>query len=255
VRSSLVAAWVLAPWLAGTAGASPDDLVARPLVLAPGEVDLRLTAEVTVEYHRETSLISLAPDAWVGVAERWTVGVIHSDASVDKIGTGASLCIASAERCDHVYRGSGIDVRYSALAGELAIAPRARALIRDVDPVKPAVTLGAYVRWTRGRFAISSDPYVRLPLANSALGNRSALVLPIWLAVQPMAGVMIAAHTGYDADFVVLRDGGHGPLSVVITARAAAGVELTVEAGWGQLLGPQHDAKTGTVLITAGWRG
>jgi len=252
VRSSLVAALVLAPWLAGAASASPDDLVARSLVLAPGEVDLRLTAEVTVEYHRTTSLISLAPDAWVGVSDRWTVGLVHSDASLDRLGTGASLCVA--ERCAHVYRGSGIDVRYSARAGDLAVAPRARVLLRDVDPFKPAITLGALLRWTHGRFAITSDPYVRIPLANGALGNRASLVVPIWLAVQPAAGWMIAAHAGYDADFAVLRDGGHGPLGLVVTARATAALAVIVEAGWGQLLGPQHDAKTGTVLVTASWR-
>jgi hypothetical protein len=253
VQSSIAVALMLA-LLAGTAGAAPDDLVARPLVLAPGAVDLRLTAELAVAYHDPTSLVSLAPDAWLGLSDRWTVGVIHSDPSVDRIGTGASLCVASAAHCDHVYRGSGLDVRYGALAGAFAVAPRVRAVIRDVDPFKPAVTLGALVRWTRGRFAITGDPYVRLPLANAALGNRSALVVPIWLAVQPAAGWLVAAHIGYDADFAVFLDGGHGPVSVVVTARATAAVELTVEAGWGQLLGPQHDAKTGTILITAGWR-
>jgi hypothetical protein len=254
VRSSLAAALVLVALLAAPAGASPDDLVARPLVLAPGAVDLRLTAELAVEYRQAIRPVSLAPDAWLGVSDRWTLGLVHSDASVDRIGTGASLCVGSSDHCDHVYRGSGVDARYSALAGDFALAPRVRALIRDVGPFKPAVTLGALVRWTRGRFAITSDPYVRIPLANAALGNRSALVVPIWLAVQPAAGWLVAAHTGYDADFVVLRDGGHGPVSLVVTARVTAELELTVEAGWGQLLGPQHDAKTGTVLVTAGWR-
>ncbi len=255
MRSSLVAALVIAPLAAGTALAAPDDLVARPLVLAPGSVEIRLTAEVTIAYHRGISLVSLAPDAWLGVSERWTLGLIHSDSSLDRIGTGGSLCVASADLCDHLYRGSGLDVRYSALAGDFALAPRFRALIRDVEPFKPAVTLGALVRWTRGRVAITSDPYVRLPLANSALGNRSALVVPIWLAIQPAHGWLVAAHTGYDADFVVFRDGGHGPASLIVTARVSSPLELTVEAGWGQLLGPQHDAKTGTILVTAGWRG
>jgi hypothetical protein len=253
VHSSIAAALVLAA-LAGTAGAAPDDLVARPLVLAPGGLDLRLTAELAISYHDPTSLVSLAPDAWLGISDRWTVGLIHSDPSVDRIGTGGSLCVASPAYCDHVYRGSGIDVRYGALAGDFAVAPRVRALIRDIDPFKPAVTLGALVRWTRGRFAIAGDPYVRLPLANAALGNRSALVVPIWLAVQPAAGWLLAAHIGYDADFAVFRDGGHGPVSLLTTARVTAELDLTVEAGWAQLLGPQHDAKSGTILVTAGWR-
>jgi hypothetical protein len=234
--------------------AAPDDLVARPLVLDEGAVELRLTAEISIEYHHSRGLISLAPDAWLGLSPRWTLGVIHSSSSVDRIDTGASFCVAAADSCDHVYRGGGLDVRFAARDGALAIAPRARALLRDLDPMKPALTLGALVRWTRGRFAILGDPYVRLPLANGDLGNRAALVLPLWLAVQPATGWQIALRTGYDADFAVLRDGGHGPISLAVTARVTAALELAVEAGWAQLLGPQYDAKTGTIFVTAGWR-
>jgi len=251
VRATLAAAILLA---SAAARAAPDDLVARPLVLDEGGLDLRLTAEISIRYQRSEELISLAPDAWFGVTPRWTVGMIHSNASLDRIDTGASLCVASSASCDHVYRGSGVDVRYAAVRGRFAVAPRVRAILRDIDPAKPAVTLGALVRWTRGRFAIMSDPYLRLPLANHKLGNRSALVVPVWLAVQPATGWQVAVHLGYDADLEVLRDGGHGPVSLAVTARIVAGFELTAEAGWAQLLGPQHDAKTGTILITAGWR-
>jgi hypothetical protein len=254
VRSTIAAVMVLA---AAPAYAGPDDLVARPLVLPAGAVEVRLTAEIAVRYHRGARLVSLAPDAWWGVSRRWTLGVIHSNPSVDRIDAGASVCVADndATLCDQAYRGGGVDVRFSALDGALAVAPRARALIRDLDPFKPAITVGAQARWTRGRFAIVSDPYLRLPLANHDLGNRAALVVPIWLAVQPASGWQIDLHTGYDADLVVFRDGGHGPFSLGVTARLPRGIELRVEAGWAQLLGPQFDAKNGALLITTGWRG
>ncbi|MBC7976561.1 MAG: hypothetical protein H7138_16430 [Myxococcales bacterium] len=256
MRSSLAAAAVLAAVTAcPTLGhAAPEDLVARPLVLDEGTIDVRLTAEISVEYHHSRGLLTLAPDAWLGLSPRWTLGVIHSNPSVDRIDSGASFCVAAADSCDHVYRGGGLDLRFGARGGPLAIAPRVRALLRDLDPMKPALTLGALVRWTRGRFAIVSDPYIRIPLANSDLGNRAALVLPLWFAVQPATGWQIALRTGYDADFAVLRDGGHGPISLAVTARVTSALELAVEAGWSQLLGPQHDAKTGAILVSAGWR-
>jgi hypothetical protein len=241
--------------LAGPARASPDDLVARPLVLAPGAFEARLTAEYRIFYHRTRGLVSLAPDAWLGLSPRWTVGVIHSSASVDRIATGASFCLSSDDTaCDHVYRGGGLDVRYLARDGALAVAPRLRALIRDLDPWKPALTVGALVRWTRGRFAITSDPYLRIPLANAALGNRTAVSLPLWLAVQPARGWQLALHTGFDADLAVLADGWHGPLALAGTVRLTATLEATLEAGWEQLLGPQYDAKTATIQLSLGWR-
>lgn len=202
-----------------------------------------------------TRLVSLAPDAWWGIAPRWTVGLIHSDPSLDRIDASATFCIAdpAASPCDRLYRNGGVDVRYGAVVGRFAVAPRLRFLVRDLDPFKPAITTGALLRWTTGRFAIVGDPYLRLPLANHDLGNRASLSLPVWFAVQPARGWMIALHTGFDADLVVLRDGWHGPLGLGVTARVTPEVDLGLEAGWFALLGPQFDGKHGTVLVTAGW--
>jgi hypothetical protein len=240
----------------GSAAASPDDVVARPLVLDEGAVDLRLTVETNLEAGRIARPLSLAPDAWWGITPRWTLGLIHSNASLDRIDAGATFCVrqSDASTCRDLYRGSGVDVRYSALAGAWAIAPRLRVVIRDVDPFKPATTLGALVRWTHGRFAIASDPYVRLPLANHSLGNRAALSVPLWLMVQPAGGVMIAAHTGFDADFVVIGDGYHGPLALGATYRVTPEVDVGVELGWLKLLGAQPDAKRGTAQVMVDWR-
>jgi hypothetical protein len=238
------------------ADAAPDDLVARPLVLDDGAIELRLTAEINVQPRFVGRPLALAPDAWWGISPDWTIGVIHSDPSVDQIDSTATLCVVQSDisTCDRAYRGSGIDVRYGALAGALAVAPRLRLLARDISPFKPAVTLGALARWTRGRFAIISDPYLRLPLANRTLGNRAAVFVPLWLAVQPATGWELALHTGYDAELAVLRDGAHGPIALVASTAVTRDIDLGIEAGWAHLLGPQHDARHGTVMISAGWR-
>jgi hypothetical protein len=247
----LAVACVLA---SAAAHAAPDDLVARPLVLDEGGLDLRLTAEIGVRNLQWGVPLSIAPDAWWGIARHWTVGAIHSDASVDQIEAGATLCVRELSvPCSHPYRGSGIDVRFGALDGALALAPRVRLLVRDVDPFKPAATLGALVRWTRGRFAIASDPFLRIPLANSELGNRIALSIPLWVSIQPARGWMITAHSGFDADLAVLRDGSHGPFGLGVTARVSPAVDVSLEAGWGRLFGPQYNAKVSAVLITTGW--
>jgi hypothetical protein len=237
------------------AHADPDDIVSRPLVLPQGSVELRLTAAINVQQRSVGEPISLAPDAWWGVSPRLTVGLIHSDASLDQIATSGSLCIrqSAISTCEHFYHGGGVDVRYSALEGDLALAPRLRLLVREIDPFKPAVTLGALLRWHRGRFAIATDPYLRLPLANHALGNASAIMLPVWFEVQPATGWMVALHAGFDADLVVLRDGGHGALGFEVTARASDAIDVGASAGWGSLLGPQHDARHGTVMLAASW--
>jgi hypothetical protein len=237
------------------AGAAPDDLVTRPLVLDDSALEVRITAAINVQPPLIGRPLSLAPDAWWGISPRWTIGVIHSDASVDQIDASATFCVRQSDvsTCNRLYRGSGIDLRFDALAGPLAVAPRLRALIRDISPFKPAIALGALMRWRHGRFAITSDPYLRLPLANHTLGNRAAVFLPIWFAVQPAARWEIAVHTGYDADLAVLRDGAHGPFAFVVSTYLTPELDVGLEAGWAHLFGPQHDARHGTILLSAGW--
>jgi hypothetical protein len=235
---------------------SPDDLIARPLVLEPGAIDVRLTLAINLQQRSIAEPTALSPDAWWGVLPRLTLGLIHSDASLDQIATSGSLCIRpSTSTCPHRYKGSGVDVRYSAIEGQFALAPRVRAVIRDTDPFKPALTLGALVRWAHGRFAITGDPYLRLPLANAPLGNRFAIDLPVWFAVQPASGWMIALRSGFESDLVVLRDGSHLAFAVDVAARATDHIDLGVEGGWASLLGPQHDARHATIMLAAGWHG
>jgi hypothetical protein len=242
--------------VARPANAEPSELVARPLTLAPGELEARLVTELSLSRGAIAEPISLAPDAWYGVAPRWTVGVVHSAQSLGLIADGATLCFRGRPPfgCDRAYNGSGVDVRWSWREGPLAVAPRARLLLRDVDPWKPAVTAGALARWTRGRFAIASDPYLRLGLANRDRGNRAALVVPLWLAVQPTRRWLIALHGGWDSELATVLDGWHGPLGLAMEARAVAHLHVGVEAGFGSLYGPQTDAKTRTLAISLAWR-
>jgi hypothetical protein len=237
--------------LTSTAHANSDDIITRPLVLAPGQVTAALTLEYSLTTRSVGTPVSVAPDAWVGVTDRLTLGVIHSSPSVDRIDARSSLCLRGTElTCDHAYRGSGIDVRYR-LRDD--IVPRARVLLRDIDPLKPALTLGALMRWTHGRFSLRSDPYLRFGLANRGEGNRAAFVVPVWIGFQPTCRWLLELHTGADGDLAVIRDGWHMPFSAVVTARATSALDIVVEAGFSQLYGPQIDIRQRAVMITAAY--
>ncbi|HET7503056.1 MAG TPA: hypothetical protein VFK02_18675 [Kofleriaceae bacterium] len=249
----LVAIAVLAAPVA--AWASPDELVGRPLVLDRGGVVAGLTIELGAPAGQFAAPLSIAPDVWLGATSRLTIGVIHSSAAVDEIDAHASLCFRGDDlTCGHAYRGSGLDVRWSWLDGPLAVAPRVRLLARDVDPWKPAATLGALARWTAGAIAITSDPYLRLGLANQDLGNRAALFVPIWLAVQPAARWMIALHTGWDSELATVRDGWHVPVGLEGTLRVTARLEVGLAAGFPHLLGPQNSVKQRALSVTLEYR-
>jgi hypothetical protein len=253
VKRPTVALAVLAA--SSAAHAAPDDLVTRPLVLDPGQLVARVAVELGISTGRYLRPLSIAPDAWVGVTPRLTVGLIHSNASIDQVAAGGSLCFrGDALSCDHVYRGSGLDVRWGLRDGAVTVVPRARLLVRDIGPWKPAATLGALVRWTQGRIAITGDPYLRLGLANLDRGNRAALVLPIWLGIQPGAGVLVSLHTGWDSELATWRDGWHVPLALELVARANEHLDLGITAGFRQLIGPQNNVKDSAAAVTVEYR-
>src|SRR4051794_35105463 len=124
---------------------------------APLHVDL--TVEVNLAHNAKAEPLSFAPDIW-WTGDRFTVGLTHSMASVDRFQPGGSLCVRTDDLfCDSLYRGSNLDARFQL---EPWIAPRVRFLVRDVEPFKPAITLGALVEHTRGRWAFRADPYMQL---------------------------------------------------------------------------------------------
>jgi hypothetical protein len=238
------------------AQAEPTDFVARPIVLSRGELDARLTLDLNLEPNQFGHSTSLAPDAWVGVTSELTVGVVHSYPSVDRFASGATLCVVHQEGigCESTYHNVGVDARYGLLEGELAVAPRFRALIRETDPFKPALTFGALVRWTRGRIALTADPYLQLGIANTDQGNRHELWLPIAFAVQPIARWELALHTGWNSILAIWRDGWHMPIAFETRVAVTPALDVGAMLGFSTLLGPQNTAKERALFFTVAWR-
>jgi len=236
------------------AGAEPNDFT-RPLVLARGQLDAELVADINLAPRLIGQSTSLAPDVWFGALPELTIGLIHSSPSVDRFSPGATFCVVHEQTvCNSTYHGSGIDAIYSVLAGDLAIAPRARVLVRELDPFKPALTLGTLVRWTRGRFAITGDPYLELGLANRDQGNRAQLFLPIKFAVQPLARWELVLRTGVNSELAVLRDGWHVPIAVATRFALDSHFDLGVMLGFASLLGPQNTAKERALFFMFAYR-
>jgi hypothetical protein len=224
-------------------------------VLDAGHWQAQLVTEINLAPGAFARPLSFAPDAWIGVLPRLTLGLVHSDPSVDRIAPGASICVRTdVLLCDKAYRGSGIDALYSLREGHIAAAAHGRLLLRDIDPAKPALTLGAALRWTRGRWALGGDPFVQLGLANTDRGNRAELWLPIVAALQPTCRWIVELHTGWNSDVAEIRDGWHVPAGLGVRAMATPQLELGAAFGFTSLLGPQNTPKQRVAFVTVGWR-
>lgn len=242
--------------LATTARATPTDAFAPSVTLDANHFTAALTYEANLAPLQIGSPTSLAPDLWYGVTPELTLGVIHSDDSIDRVPAmfepGASICIVREQvSCPHRYHGSGLDGLYQISPG---IAAHARLLLRDVDPIKPALTAGAMLRWVHGWFSVTGDPYIQLGLYNTRDGNRAQLWLPVTIAVAPIERVSLEVHTGYDTDFEVWNDGYYIPLLVRVRAHVIDQLDVGAAVGFAALAGPINNPRERIMAFDLAWR-
>lgn len=212
-------------------------------------VSADVIVEVNLAHNQKVSPLTVAPDIWWSES-RFTIGFTHSNASVDRFQPGGSLCVRTdALYCDSVYRGSHLDARYHVNDW---LAPRARVLVRDIEPFKPAVTLGASMEFERGRYELTLDPYLQLGLANRDQGNRAALFIPITGAVE-VSRFELALHTGWNSELAVIRDDWHIPVALGASAEVNDHYEIGATLGFASLLGPQNTPKQRVLFINVSW--
>lgn len=251
-----VAAPVIAPSLAP---ADATDLVTRPLRPRRGHLWLAVGFEIDFS-HSQGGSRALAPDLTWGLTDDLSLALAHSARSIARIDHPGGLCL---EACDHrpaytagalvqrriVGSSAGTSAAPGAAPG-LQLDALAGLLLRDTDPWKPAALLGVTGRWQRGRFALESEPYLQLGLANRDLGNRHRLVVPLRALVQPTCRWALGLHTGINGELAVFADAYHVPLAAVLRTAITPWLFASVEGGLASLGGPQNNSRRRFAAIT-----
>jgi hypothetical protein len=220
-----------------------------PIALEPGQFTAEVVGAIDLDKSYIGKEISLSPDVWIGLPHAITIGAIESDQAVDRLDSGSSICVVKTTyACDRALHNGGLDAR---IAVTDWFAPRVRVLVRDVDPWKPAATVGALLKRSRGRWTLWSDPYLRIGLENTDRGNRAYLVVPVYIEASLAARrVDLAFHTGYDSELVGWRDDYHVPAAIAARVRVGDGVELGAEGGLRTALGPQNSSGYRTLMLS-----
>ena len=161
-KTTLITAWLvalagLAPGMAAAgdsvygAGEWPLRLVDRPLVLAPGMLEVRGdTVLIELSSGAVGDPISLAPDLYYGINEKVTVGVIHD----------IGICI-SGDGCASTYSDVGVDFFYSLLhGGTLQLAGHMGFQAPAFEPFTGGVTAGMAAQLGIGNAAVVLDPRI-----------------------------------------------------------------------------------------------
>ena len=226
------------------------------MVLAQDSVEVSASIESNLSVRAVNSPWSIAPDVYIG-ANRWlTVGITTSARSLSMLdlGLGGSygVCLTSvAHGCARVYDNVAFDARAKLRDGALAVAVRMRAVMASMQPERPSLRVGAFVRAHSGRLAIVADPQLQLGLDHRDLGNRDWLRIPVWLSVQPARGVALSLRTGIEGELPTFADTYVIPVAAQIEV-VFGHVSVAAVAGYPSLLGPQNsiDNRMGELTAT-----
>jgi hypothetical protein len=239
-RVSALALALSATLVANPTGATadPEDIVGMPSRPRRGQLWLDATLELNLSHQRGGSK-ALAPDLWWGLTDGTAVAIAHSARSLARIDDLGGLCFASCSERPR-YATALLAKHALATTGEIDLSLIGGALLRDLDPWKPALLLGTAAHWQRGRWAAAAMPYLQLGLANTGSGNRARVVVPLRAWVQPACAWALSLHSGVEGELAVFGEAYHVPLAAQVSARLTATSLITIEAGFSSLLGPQN---------------
>ncbi|HMG54597.1 MAG TPA: hypothetical protein VK601_13965 [Kofleriaceae bacterium] len=224
------------------------------LTLQKGRLVVNGFVEISLSTDAVFKPFSISPDAWYGVTDDITAGLVHSATAVSGFigGVGDALCLAGESGgCAEVYPGVGFEARYKLKLGGFAAAAEGGLLIQHLgDPFAFALKAGGIARWHQGKIAVEVQPNLIIALSNrgstttggiTISGNRDFLNLPItgmyaltpmiWAALQ--VGVALPFEDTGDAYRLPLSIGGHYRVNDMLSVSLAFSLPALVGGGSG----------------------
>lgn len=209
---------------------------------------LRTHLEINLSDGSAFEPVSVAPDAWYGINDDLTIGVVHSAAAASGVmgGVGSSLCLTGTSGgCADVYRGLGVDARYHLRQGKIALAANGGLYINRLDPFQLAIKLGAIARWRpspSSKLAIDAAPNLFIGLTErdataTQPGNTEVLSLPISAVYDLRPKLSLAAQTGLVLPFTDTADRFAIPLSLGVGYQLSYRISLDAAFSLPALIG------------------
>jgi len=185
-----------------TAGVQPADIM---MVLPEKQVYLQVFVPISLSTDAVFKPVSLAPDLWIGVKPKLTVGLTHSShASTGFFGGFANgICFVGEDNnCPHVLSNTALQVRYALPVKTLALAAEGGLVFRAYDPFTIALKAGVVGRWQRKALSVLFGLNLfaglneRDPDAAGNPGNKENLNIPITALYAVTAKAAVGVQTG-----------------------------------------------------------
>jgi hypothetical protein len=203
------------------------------------------------------SPVSLAPDVYLGVGRRLTLGLIHSGGALGLTDSGWGFCLTGRTGgCDLAVSGTGYDGWYTFLRSRrFELAVRSRLYVAHYfRRFKLRTSLGFTGVWRAGPVALRFDPHLSFGLVNREAGNADALNVPIHVYVALGRYVALYLRTGLFGLLRSFADQYAIPLGLGVVVRPTARLRVGAQFVLRQILGPQNTYRKRDLLFYADYR-
>lgn len=216
----------------------PQELVRRPLTLAPGMLELTLPVNANLSDGAVGEPVFLNPSLYYGVTQGLTVGVRHF----------LGLCVTGGDHgCPKVYNDVGIDTIWSLGQGDTWDFALGAALnATRFDPFTLSAEGRLAARWRLYPLAVTVAPQLDVGLTErdtgvatiagggggvgggagaTGLGNREVLTIPVTVQLQATRQLAVSVGVALSGPLSTAGDLGFGDL---YTIPVAAGVDYAL---------------------------
>jgi len=232
--TATTAAMALATILAVAPAAAEADDAAQMISAStdenPGSGALTVRAPVLIGLGEAAAgaPVSVGLDAWYGVNEKLSVGVVHSPYGISGFYGSArgGFCITGEDNgCPDIYDNVGLDVRYRVLSTDrLGVEAVYTGLAQSLDPFAFTTRWGIAARYAAtDQLAVDFQPNLFIGVTERDAGNKELVNLPLTLHVSPIPELGLLLQTGVAMPLEDAGDNYAIPMSV------GASVALTNE--------------------------
>lgn len=172
-------------------------------ILVPtGRLDIRVPLAISINGgDGAVNPISLPVDVYYGINENLTLGLSHSEGTVQAVmpyAAGNGICL-SGDDCPagKAYNNLGVDALFGLMKGVLQLAFHGGLDFRSLDPNYLSLRLGVLFQAPLAtNLALITDPRLSLGLTKRDEGNFDELVLPIAVQFWANPALRLAVRTG-----------------------------------------------------------
>ena len=234
-----------------------QDTVTRGVQSPDGLLSLKVTLAMNLSSDLIGQPLSIAPNLYYGINDRFQVGLIHDGPMRQQTRPGAGLCLTGSDNgCANVYDNVGLDAMYGVVFGPaLHLSGHGSLYVTSFDAgtVMLAVGVTGKIHLTNTA-AVFFDPQIGVQLAKRDTVD-DMLFLPVEFQYQVGLPTTIKLLTGVTGSLSTLGDTYEVPVGIGFNRNLDATFDIGARFSFDNMLGKQAegsgraDARSLAVLL------